>query len=629
MKSASSAVVIVLFFIVSTAVTAQVGVCPPPPTTVSVTPGGTASPAPYFGPAGATGGATPTPAASPTGAGPVRPGTAPGATPAAGGYGAPSSAGRKTTSSMEAAVDWEWWWLYNGARFLNLKSEIREQRSRTGTTGEVSAEERAARVASYAGEVRGRIAALLETACDDTGSRVRAETALALGRCGLAKEAAEIEKLLADRDLEVRESAVLALGILGNEKSVPKLVEIFDNAPAGKKLIGRDSDIATSTRFAAAVALGLAAKRAAKDDDTAMNALTDVLQKKVADQDIHTAAVVGLGIMQRTEAVPTLLAVAQDDERNEHVRAFALTAIGKIGDRSAVTRVAKALHTKSEHVRRSAATALGLLVTSADEATVDLLIGTATMDADRATKNFAIMTLGRIGGPKATTALEKLVASDDNYDVTHGALALGLALRNADSAARTKAGMLLHDRFKELTTCRVRGALAIGMGLAGYDGAAKELIAVVESNAHAHLRGECAQALGLLREKSAIPALRQAVKTAQDAPFRTNSAVALGLIGDDEAVAVLKELTQESGGNIALSGAIMRGLGLIGDASGMKNLAEMLTPKESRDAVRAYAAEALGLLGDRDDLPVLAEIAEGENYVSQHGSLMTILNRLL
>ena len=648
LKSSLSA--LALGFVVSTT-TAQYTQCPPPPTTPPV---GVASPAP-FAPIGS---ATPTPSGTPNGGvtpglpggstgpggagstggaggrptGGVRPAGAPGPQPAGPGIGAGgATGGGKKGSGWESAVDWEWWWNFNGARYLNLKSVLRGADSESAAVGEIRGDNTDANAESkrVADKLATEIIPHLRDALDDGSPAVRAEAVLALGKCGKSFVAADILKLLSDDDMNVRENACLALGVLGDKASVAALVDVVTNNASGKKLVGRDSDVGLTARVYAAMSIGLIGSRVGLDGTNGEACLAALLETKSASNDMPIAAVTALGISKSLGAMPAIMNLVKNAEADDYVRAYAVTALGKMGERSAYPVVINALKDKNAHVRRSAAIALGQIGTSADAPVVDALIKSVKNGVDQAEKNFATMSLGRIGGATVRTFLKDVVATGTAHDKTFGSLALGLTCRDMKDQETEAIGALIHKQFQENKTCRMRGAFAIALGLMGYEAANKEIIEVVNSNAHAHLRGECAQALGLMRCREAIPSLRSLIKDCNDTAVRTSGAIALGLIGDQEAIKVLDELMKDSTGNVTVSGAALRGLGLIGNGSVVSGLGAVLNNKDERQtAVRAYAAAALGLLGDKDEIPALALLSENQNYVSQTGTLSDVLAHL-
>ena len=135
---------------------------------------------------------------------------------------------------------------------------------------------------------------------------------------------------------------------------------------------------------------------ASKTIDTRAGAARDVVRHALADSSlrlrairalepalddpaplVRSAAALGLGELEATEALPKLLLRVEDE--NDNVRQMALTAIGELGDARALPRLRRAVSDSRPEVRYQAVIAMGRLAEPAEAA--EALVA-ATHDAD-------------------------------------------------------------------------------------------------------------------------------------------------------------------------------------------------------------------------------------------------------
>jgi HEAT repeat protein len=308
------------------------------------------------------------------------------------------------------------------------------------------------------------------------------------------------------------------------------------------------------------------------------------------------------------------------------VRAHAIVALAKLGDKSSVAWLAKdGLSDRSAHVQRSSAIALGLLTDRDDEKTVEVLIRNAQSAADRAVKNFALIALGQIGNLKGRDFLVSKVTKGQPHDRTFAALALGV-YGNKWRESKTEIGSVLLEAWKDTRNDSDRGAFAIGMGLLDYKAGVPSLMEEMRAGGSPDLKGHVATALGLLGAKEAIPLIQEIAKKSSDLDSQRRASIALGLIGDRDAVKLLLKVIEESGQNLSALGGAAVALGFIGDRSAVTPLTDMLSKRDVyKDNARAFAAVALGILGDKSELPLLSRVQENCNYLATTEGLSEIL----
>ncbi len=257
---------------------------------------------------------------------------------------------------------------------------------------------------------------------------VRQNAAWALGFCD-DKDASEyIQPLLKDKDAEVRREAVLALKRLGNTRSVSTLVEAlktetnqwvrYDIARTLGTFKNRSAVFALTealskekdwyVKSACAEALGHLGS------DKAINTLANVLVTDAGENAAWTRtkaawALAGIG----KKSIPSLIDALRDNE--EVTRRRAGWALIKIGT-PAVNALIGLLHEINGFTRERAAQTLGWI--GDDRAVTSLLW--ALKDKEPSVISSAVWALGRIGNPKALSALQALTLHK-NEDVRENA----------------------------------------------------------------------------------------------------------------------------------------------------------------------------------------------------------------
>ncbi|HEX5734366.1 MAG TPA: HEAT repeat domain-containing protein [Blastocatellia bacterium] len=179
----------------------------------------------------------------------------------------------------------------------------------------------------------------LISALSDRSERVRAAAVTALGRfedTGLATIVAPL--VTKDKSAFVRKSAAYALGRLRSQAGTVALVAAL-----------RDKEI--EVRGAAAVALG------EYPDAQAVEPLTAALADKSEFVRAQAARALGANGRAAARAVPSLIRVLTSDQDLEAKRQAA-TALGQIGDQSALPALEAALRASDPHLSSAALTAI-------------------------------------------------------------------------------------------------------------------------------------------------------------------------------------------------------------------------------------------------------------------------------
>ncbi|MEE9392210.1 MAG: HEAT repeat domain-containing protein [Planctomycetota bacterium] len=600
--------------------------------------GGTPGPGPAPGggstPGGGGNGGGATPRGSGLPGGPPGPG---GGLPGGGGFGGgPGNAtggGKKKPS--DSNTTWAAWWFFNDDRFLNLKAKIRAERATTdiddafmgSDTSDLGHNKLSAR------KIRDGVLPVLRLALKDGHYDTRAAAVIALGKAGMPDDLAEIKTLLGDRDKRVRESSALALGILGNKKALPELIAIMNNTAWARKELRQGGEVLPRTRAFAAMALGLIGGRTDISDTAAFTALVQLMNDKhttKAQIDLTVGPIVALGIMNDKAAVPELVRYLENRENRTTARAYAAISLGKLGDRSATASLLRALKAKHGAIVESAAIALGQILEPSDKKAVKRLRRLVASSPIQSVRNFAIMSLGQIGGEENRQFLTTTVTRGKALQRPFASMALGVFYYNHPHYDHRKAtGILLHGEFKATKNPSELGAHAIALGLMQFDTAGADILKTLNKGGQASMRQHLAISLGLMSYQDAIPDIRTLVEEKGDVDLRRNAAIALGLLGDRGAMSFLSEQIADSANSQAVLGAVTRGLGFIGDASAVPLLTEMVRDaKKYKDNTRAFSAVALGLLGDKDPLPFTTAIAENNNYIQRTDAIRELLTIL-
>lgn len=561
---------------------------PPPP------PGGGGTPTPPDSgrpvpPPPSTGGGTPT---APGGA---RPGT--------------GSGGRSTNMSEGGLEHWEDWWHVHGDRYLDLRRHVRESERLAATApGDATAVKGGDGPGDPAWDLRAR-ALLLESFHDPKWS-VRASAAIALGRSGTLAALPEFVRMGRTPVRDVRGSAAVGAGLLGDALVVEDLGRVvFDPAEI------------EHLRGIVLVSLGLIG------GPDAARVLLDYLDP-AADgrraggigrtQLLEETAVAALGMARDPAAVPFLRKLLASGLRPDRSRAFAATSLARLGDRGAIPLLRQALRADASMLRQSGAIALGTLCLPSDSAEVEDLVRAAREDRDASTRRFALLSLGRIGGPAARDALTGLLGRGRPADLPFTVLALGIG-------GFREAGPALGALFRETRDPEARGALAVALGLLRWTDSAPDLLATAVSTAHHHLRGDCLVSLGLMGDRRALEPARAILSAAHpDEEMVADASICLALLGDRASLRRLPALLREALDH-AHGSATYRVLGLVGGPAAYPELEALVRDGKADERSRSKAVEAVGALLDPHDLPVLGSVAMDGPFLLFQGPLRAVM----
>ena len=220
-------------------------------------------------------------------------------------------------------------------------------------------------------------------------------------------------------DIVSRRQAVVALGKIGGEQSIPPLIRALDSRdrmipyaalsalgriglPAFSHLLNflKETDDERLVEWMANSALF-------KIGETAVKTLTEALQTAPEPRMRRNAAIV-LGILRKASAVQPLLEALQDE--HAEVRARSACALGEIGDPSAVEPLTEKLRDVNDEVRIFSARALGEI---GDERASHALIEAMNYNRCPEVRQSAADALGKIGGRAVVRSLTAQLKSGD------------------------------------------------------------------------------------------------------------------------------------------------------------------------------------------------------------------------
>ena len=602
------------------------------------TPGGGSGPGGPSGPRGpgpgAPGGASPGPASGPAGPSPFTPRIP------------PPSLLPSTGASDEplGLADWRIWWSYNHDALLDPRARLQGLVSSSGENPLVAGRRRLQE-------------ALLPVLVDKLGSggkeSVMRQCLIALARLTRVENLSVplerwIEVYLSFDSPNLKEAALLALGIGGEAEAIEPLRHVLMDDEAGRVLLRSNGTISFRLRSFAAYSLGLLGNRSSSEDERRriVHALLFALGHDGAiERELRIACALALGRVPiqpcRSEAEGQdparqieelhlcggvqsefLMAVARDKTLDPWFRGHAAAALGRLaheagaglpaaGDHPAVASRADIVRTLVGLARESRGEpavlhgcllALGSTVDAdADEVDVDarqLLLEATKRDAPTA-QRFALLALaaalGRPGdGIEPDTAWKggsELLLREFLRAKSAGSPWYALALA-VTGQARTRLAEVVPTTFT--------------YGLRTRLGQTKELDEAAA----------LALALAVLRpsEPTFGAALLKAFERFPEPAFRANGAIALGFLGVRSAIPALEKALDEAGDSSPAVLSASLGLRLLGDPDIVPDFVKRITDAkgEAERAARVYV-HALAFLQDPAGVEPLFALVSDES----------------
>jgi HEAT repeat protein len=611
----------------------------PPPSNTPPGGGPTPTPAP---PGGKTGGKSP-----PTTGGQNAPNGGPGG-------GARATTGVPRRRGASGQDRWEIWWELNDDAYLGLKRRLLQARETTEAAGYLigrASADRASRPTRTTEAERARIESALLAVLESDEADVVDSAVLALARGVPAERGAEvvavITKTLGHRAKSARESAALALGVLGAPAALPVLRDLLLDRPEGRRVTGQGAHVEDLVRAFAAASIGMIGQP--EDIDHLERAVLD--ESLGANLDAKALAVLALGLIKggHEQAAPFLLQLLDDRTLAPAVRAQAPIALARLAEQPAGAAAARAALSSlvgrlgddrtDFELRRSLAVALGRISAMDDEESLSALAEAAERSPDDSTRHFALIALGEIGardehpdrrarGHEALSRilLDQLVRPRRVTQRPFAALALAIHARNdrLDRALRDEAARKLREQFLDANDPSFKGACAIALGLLCAREAKDDLAEAFAESRDDSFRGYAAVASGLLLDRSRADTLRELLgKQGLDARTNLQFARALGLLGDPSAVPPLVKSLEQADTVIEVASSA-QALGLLGDHRAVEPLIRVLEDRTQAPQRRGFAAVALGLLVEKTEMPWNVTFAAATNYRARTAALLEI-----
>jgi len=613
------------------------------------------------------------------GSGPTAPRRSTGGTGAPGGN-RPSNGGPKAvgggSQTKPDATTWELWWGFNKEPFLNLKAAIHTGTLVAGSDdfflGRRPADIASDRLRPTEETVRETIVpALLAALSTENHKEIVTGALIALAKIGDGEGPSDhpplapvIARFLTDSNQEISETAAVALGILGNETSIPTLRELLFDTPRGRELVGRAHEVPWRTRAFAAYGLGLIGHRIERRD-VRRSIVGDLVRafdegSRMATPDLSIGCLAALGLVplpnerdwqareddRRVRDLATQIEWVLDrtGERTNHlIRSQAPTVLARLTRHApddqelrarVVERLIAALSSDLEReVRQSALLALGAIGDAdddpVDERIRDVLMRASLKSSDPQMTNFALVALAKAGArpgdggtPSAGTAdvrahLLGMMEHGPSSARPWTGLALGVLGRDRSDrglAIDAEVDVELRRELRDARSPADIGAFAIASGLRADVEARAILREKLAETSDATARGYVAVALGLADARESIGAIQDVVRSSKYQPaLLRQAAISLGLLGDKDVVPDLVAML-ENARSLSASAALASALGIIGDARSVDPLVRMLADRELTGGARGFAAVALGIVADKESLPWNVKLSVGTNY---------------
>jgi len=622
--------------------------------------GGGGGGGPSSGPSGPS-----SPGGGPSGAGPASPGRP---------SGGPQSGPNKPSSPRGSGggddlTGWQFWWGFNKEPYLNLKAAIHAGGSVTGSDdfflGRGEKEDSKDTLRPSEEVIRQQIVpALLHALETERQNDIVTGAMMALAKIGDTKDEAGqadggfaevIKEFLGDGSQEIRETAAIALGILGNDQtSKAILTDVALDTSAGQKLAGNGGAIDERTRSFAIFGLGMIGYRTT-DNETKreiVDTLLDILQndgRNSAQRDMSVAALTSMGLTPLdsnpdwapTEEQPLVgnecreaqlrwLLDYYDDELNVNfmVRAHVPTAMGRLlqftdpraqhknqADQDfrelkkvVAERLLADIHKNAKGVERelaqSAVIALGQ-IGDCDEDEIDARIREALMDvkdniADQQARHFALIALAQVGGRPGKGDGDPLAGVEDVRDE------LLKQLTRGKSTIVSWAGLAL-------------GVLERSLVDAGQPSVSADVASAVRTQLDREKAprevGAWSIANGIMKDLEAKSVLSEKLETTSDPDTRGYCAVGLGLLGDRSVIEQIQEVVKASKYRPELLRSAAVALGLLGDKDLVEDMTDMLRNARGLSA-QAAISSALGFIGDARSVDPLIEMLQNQSLTA-------------
>jgi len=553
---------------------------------------------------------------------------------------------------------WQRWWALERDRYASPRNHARR-----GTASEQQAaigQVWATRVEDVKAPTRAQKEylirpALLEMFADAKDRDVSAESLLALARVGMFPQETvqALRPALRAPSQDLTRSAILGLGLVGDQLAISELTAILDNDEHGRWLLGTQQGITDQSRAWAALALANAARKADLNvQDEVQAKLLAVALGESGQADLQSSSLLAASMLRSAELAPVieqLLGLLHDDSRAISLRAHTPSALARLATNAdAETRqliraeMLQLLTPSTEGIlRHGALVALGSLAADTPEGkdpVINSLIHASSQGKSPLERGLASMSLAQVAASasnvrrtvEAAESLAESIREADLESACWAMLASGLLLHERDDWQDVDRVRLERTILQQLTRsdhAERQAAAAIALGLAGQQRAAESLREICASEGQPNLRGHAAVALGLMQHSASEDLLLEQLDAARhDNTLLERTAVGLAMLGSDRAhAALLRMLAPEDGVTPTLAEvtAASRALGLVGHSRTAPFLLSAMDDTRMTPKSRALAARALGQIAERDAQPWQLAFTECLLHTSAPSSLLS------
>jgi len=378
---------------------------------------------------------------------------------------------------------------------------------------------------------------------------IRARAIDSLGNLRDERSIEPILKLLDSEDDEIQNSSIIAFSKFRDVRAVPKM----------KKIIRDDFELPT-IKDSAISALGQIGDKNAEDVllellntrlGTAKIELTDRIKT------LRENAIIALGKLEVTRAVPKLLDILEDKGKNEAIRKNSATALARIGDERAVNVISQILVDETEYK--------------------------VSIDVDGYKRNYlweTVVNAARTFDIKDYVAPEMIERIEDDWESykTQAFATLALGPTRTSEAIDYLQNQSLSD-----PTEMIRQYAIISLGELEQKRFSELFVQIMkDSEKGTAERQSATQALG----KLAIPSTTsELVEIFQDTSvaeeIRRDAAVSLGKIGNEQAVSALIDELSKSDTSKNLKLSIISGLKIAASNKAVDSLKTLLDDNDS------------------------------------------------
>ncbi len=585
-------------------------------------------------------------------------------------------------SSLPDISDWTWWWSYNRDPYLDLKLKVLDLGSLTGDDEFNLGQGQSVTRTSLLPDDKMKLELIgpaLQAAIETGSWRMKSDGMLAIAKLHPLFEPEGKSMLdlltanLSAANQKHSESAVVALGVMGDLAAMEVLLDIASDTEAGRKWVNRSS-VPERTRPLAALSLGVLGRQLESEFHKLhlVRGLQAILQQpRGAAVDLHVACATAIGmtklaergdvaeldsggggtpLMNRASQVRYLISILLDEERHQYIRAHIPRAIALLVEDASLEledRTKASLLREFERRGRSErlvsygiVEALGMLG-DADAEGVDADLREALHESVRSSNNeqrgISLVALalassrpGESEAPLAALAGERKyllgqLARGKSRARPWAALSLGLQQHHAMSVGEPLSKEVvsaLLSSYEKTRAPRDAGAWSIALGLCRDPRAEEALTERLTTTGDDDLRGYAAVGLGLLPSFGSGELLDSVVEESRYRPIPLRKAsIALVLLGRKGTVELLLKIIGEEK-TASVKTSCIAALGLVGDRRAVGPLVELLEDTEQLDRTRSFACIALGVTCEEDRLPWTAGLANHVNYFAMTETLM-------